>query len=102
MFRASVGGGAAIPTQYRHPLLAAMSGLLAVLPARRARRWSTRSLALAALLMSWDDGPTLLDRFMSARTLLGRRCGGTYQGFAKALARHGAKLVRTCACTWRG
>jgi hypothetical protein len=95
MFRASVGGGAAMSTHYRHPLLAAMSGLLAVLPARRARCWSTRSLALAALLMSWDDGPALLDRFMAARALLGRRCGGTYQGFAKALARHGTKLVGT-------
>jgi len=82
-------------TRYRHPVLAAMSGLLVVLPPRRARRWSALSLALAALLMSWDDGPTLLDRFMSARALLGRRCGGTYQGFAKALARHGAGLVRT-------
>jgi hypothetical protein len=95
MLKASVGGGAASSTRYRHPLLAAMSGLLAVLPARRARRWSALTLALAALLMSWDDGPTLLDRFMAARALLGRGCGGTYQGLAKALARHGAGLVGT-------
>ena len=98
MFRASVGGGAATPTPYRHPLLLAMSTLIApALSARRARRggWSSLTLALVALLMSWDDGPTILDRFTSAHALAGPRRGRTYQGFAKAVGRGGATLVRT-------
>jgi hypothetical protein len=96
MFGASLGGGVAASTRYRHPLVSAMSLLLApVLGARPGRRrgWSERSLALTALLMSLDDGPTLLDRFLAARALLGYRCGRTYQGFAKALERCGAPLV---------
>jgi len=96
MFRASVGGGAASSTRYRHPLVRAMSALLgAALPAGRPRRggWSVLSLVLVALLASWDDGPALLDRFASARALVGRGCAGTYQGFAKALRRQGAALV---------
>lgn len=97
MFRASVGGGAATSTRYRHPLVAAMSLLLAPhLSARTARRggWSALTLALSAILMSWDTGPTLLDRFLAARRLVAVRRGRTYQGFAKALQRHGADLVR--------
>jgi hypothetical protein len=97
MFGASPGGGVAASTRYRHPLLASLSLLLppALAAAARRRGWSARSLALAALLMSLDDGPTLLDRFTAARTLLGGRCGRTYQGFAKALERSGAGLAAT-------
>jgi hypothetical protein len=96
MFGASAGGGVAASTRYRHPLVSSMSLLLAaVLGARPGRRrgWSERSLALTALLMSLDDGPTLLDRFLAARALLGGRCGRTYQGLAKAMERCGAPLV---------
>lgn len=98
MSRASVGGGAATSTPYRHPLLSAMSALIApALTARPARRggWSSLTLALVALLMSWDDGPALIDRFWSAHALAGPRRARTYQGFAKALGRGGAALVRT-------
>ncbi|MBM4108582.1 MAG: transposase, partial [Phycisphaerae bacterium] len=56
------------------------------------------TLALAAILMSWDPAPTLAQRFESVLSVLGaalprrRRTGRTYQGLAKALARRGAAL----------
>lgn len=94
MFKASIGGGAASSSRYRHPLLAAMSILTGVLSLAGPRRrgWSPRCLALTALLMSWSDGPTLADRFSAARAFTGRG-GRSYQGFAKALLRGGIDLV---------
>lgn len=58
-------------------------------------RWTARFLAFVAILMVWDTGHTLGDRFDSARETLGgmfpsrRRVGRTYQGFIKAMHRLG-------------
>lgn len=97
MFRASVGGGAASSTQYRHPLIEAMIGLLRPLaastPARRGG-WSDMPLALCTLLMSWGEQATLADRFLAAHELAGPPRGLTYSGFIKALRRSGA-LIHT-------
>jgi hypothetical protein len=67
-----------------------MTPLLAPLAAGPG--WSALALALGAVLMGWDAGPTLAQRFESARLVLDaalprrRRVGRTYQGFVKALA----------------
>lgn len=65
---------------------------------RSDTRWTGRFLALAAILMAWDSGHTLGDRFDSSReTLSGmfpsrKRVGRTYQGFIKAMLRLGEAL----------
>jgi hypothetical protein len=70
-------------------------------------RWTSLLLALCAILMSWDGGPTLGDRFESARRCLlrwypgRRRPGGSYQGFVAALRRRGPRLVRLLAEHYR-
>ena len=89
MFRASVGGGDASHTVYRHALVRVVSPLLA--PLAIGKGWSALSLALAATLMSWDPAPTLAQRFEAVLALLDaalprrKRVGRTYQGFVKAL-----------------
>jgi hypothetical protein len=102
MLRASVGGGAATSAVYRHPVLAAMSELVPAfaLDGRGPRRvgWTLRWLVAVAVLIALDTAPAITDRFENSRRLLGRsgsgrRPGATYQGFMKALARHGAALV---------
>jgi len=56
-----------------------------------------------AVLIALGNGPTLLDRFLTARSTLdlvlprSRRVGRTYQGFIKALIRCGDPLVRQIA-----
>jgi hypothetical protein len=63
------------------------------------RRWLPRLLTCFAILMAWDSGPTLTDRFASSRLVIHEmfpslpRVGGTYQGFAKAIRRYGARLL---------
>jgi hypothetical protein len=53
-------------------------------------RWTLRNVVFQALLMTFEEGRNLNDRFMNARTcLIGffpgeRRPGKTYQGFIKA------------------
>jgi hypothetical protein len=96
MSEASVGGmDAARVNQYRHPLVRLMIPLMVPLSSVGARAWSPAALALGAVLMSWDPAPTLAQRFESALATLDRalprrrRVGRTYQGFIKALARHG-------------
>ncbi len=95
MFKTSVGGRDAARTMYRHALVRLMSPLLSVLDASPG--WSAFSLALDAILMSWDPAPTLAQRFESTLAVLDaalprrRKVGRTYQGFVKALtARSGA------------
>lgn len=92
MYTTSAGGGAAARCAvYRHPLVRVMIPPLATLAAGAG--WSPLSLALAAVLMSWDAAPTLAQRFAGAVAVLDaalprrRRTGRTYQGFVKALAR---------------
>jgi hypothetical protein len=61
------------------------------LPAARGLRWTPRLIAWAALLMVWEPGSTLAERF--ARTYAAvvavfpgrKRPGQSYQGFLKAL-----------------
>lgn len=106
MFKASDGGGAAarvgaLPRAgvYRHSLVRLISTLLGPLPAGGG--WSMLAVALAGLLMSWDAGPTLAQRFESVLGVLDRalprrrRTGRTYQGFIKALASHAGVLHAT-------
>lgn len=98
MFRSSVGGRDAAPRVYRHTLVSFITPLLGRLAGGAG--WCATSLALAAVLMSWDAGPTLAQRFESALAVLDtalprrRRTGRTYQGFVKALTSHGAALLR--------
>jgi hypothetical protein len=70
--------------------------------------WTPLTCALAALLMGWDPAPTLAQRFESALAVLDaalprrRRTGRTYQGFVKALARHGDAALGTLVAHLRG
>lgn len=56
-------------------------------------------MALAGVLLAWEDAPAITERFDHVRTLLAgalprrRQLGGTYQGLAKALQRHGLGLI---------
>lgn len=51
------------------------------------------------MLLAWEDAPAITERFEHVHELLNhvlprrRELGGTYQGLAKALARHGVTLV---------
>jgi len=99
MYKASVGGGAAARrTVYRHSLVRVISPLLA--PLASGTGWCPLTLAAAATLMSWDAAPTLAQRFEGALAVLDaalprrRRVGRTYQGFVKALSRHGGAALR--------
>ena len=99
MFRASVGGGDASHTVYRHALVRVVSPLLA--PLAIGKGWSALSLALAATLMSWDPAPTLAQRFEAVLALLDaalprrKRVGRTYQGFVKALTPRSEAILGT-------
>jgi hypothetical protein len=95
MIKVSLGGMDAARSVYRHALVRLISPLLAPLAASRGAGWSPRTLAIASVLMGWDAGPTLAQRFESALAVLDaavarrRRVPRTFQGFVKALARHG-------------
>jgi hypothetical protein len=73
--------------------------VLRLLPTDGKTRWTSRLLALCAILMAWSDASTLTDRFDSARRCLvrwypgRRRPGGGYEGFIAALRRRSARLV---------
>ena len=61
-------------------------------------QWSSWLLAMGAVLMAWDDPPSLTARFQSVLATLGqwfprRKLGTTYQGFIKALKTHSALLL---------
>jgi hypothetical protein len=97
MFRASIGGRDAAHRVYRHALVRLMIRLLPTLP--RQGGWSGLNLVLCSVLMSWDPGPTLAQRFESTLGLLDRalprrrRTPRTYQGLVKALAARGCGLT---------
>jgi len=99
MFKASIGGGAAAHTVYRHALTRVITDILG--PLNTAGGWSAASVAIAAILMSWDAGPTLAQRFDSALAVLDAalprrlRTGRTYQGLVKALHRRSDGLLDT-------
>lgn len=50
-------------------------------------------MALCAILIAWDPSATLLDGFEHARGLLRLRRCRSYQGFVKARARWGVRLI---------
>jgi hypothetical protein len=74
---------------------------LATLPGNSALRWTARLLVIAAIVMSWDLGDTLIDRFESALGFLAkafsgrRRAGKTYTGFMAALTKVSDALLAT-------
>jgi hypothetical protein len=66
-----------------------------------------RLLVVCAVLMAWDPGPTLVDRFAAARACVvemfpgRRRPGGTYEGFVAALAKASQGLLDLVAAALR-
>lgn len=96
MLKASLGGGAATSTLYRHPLLAALIPLLGSLARtlpRRAGGWGDLQIILCSLLVSWSDAATMLDRFLAAHDLAGPADACTFTGYSRALRRRGVMLV---------
>lgn len=70
-------------------------------------RWTDRLLVMCAILMAWDPGPTLLDRFEAARQCVvkmfptRRRPGTTYEGFIAALVKVSQGLLDLVASSLR-
>jgi hypothetical protein len=70
-------------------------------------RWTSRMLAMAAVMMAWSGMSGLLDRFAQARAALiamyptRRRPGTSTEGFFKALDLHGQHLLITLCDYWR-
>jgi hypothetical protein len=83
-----------LETNSASPLFSSDAG-----PKRPLRRWADFRLAYMALLMAWDGGVSLTERFGSARACVTemfpslRRVGKTYSGFVNALALSGAVLL---------
>ncbi len=106
MFKSSMGGGVAARSPvYRHALARVIMKVLGPLPVGGG--WSMAALALAAVLMSLDAGPTLAQRFESALMVLDRalprrrRTGRTFQGFVKALMQRSGTLMGVMAARMR-
>jgi hypothetical protein len=84
---------------HRHVVLQFIIPFLAPLGDIRTRSWTPLTVATALILMSWDPAPTLAQRFDAAFGLLRaslprrRRLGRTYQGFVKAMMRHGDEAL---------
>lgn len=103
MYRSSDGGGIAARLKvYRLALVRVLISVLGPLPAGRGSApggWSPVAVALGAILMSLDAGPTLSQRFESSRSVLDaalprrRKVGRTFQGFIRSLSRHSAALL---------
>jgi hypothetical protein len=80
---------------------------LATLPGGRRLRWTDRLLVVCAILIGWEPGLTLTDRFAGARACLvgmfpgRRRPGGTYDGFIAALAARSDALLGVVAAHLR-
>jgi len=72
---------------------------LPILPKSFRQRWTLRLLVMCAILLAWQPGTTLKDRFAEARWQVmqmhpGRRgVGKTYAGFIAALARVSQTLL---------
>jgi hypothetical protein len=70
-------------------------------------RWTSRLLAMTAIFMVWSPCRTLLDRLAEARQAVvriyptRRRPGRSHEGFSKALARHGTRVLEALAVHWR-
>lgn len=106
-------GGSSADKSYRKQLRAAMAlflprqGLPLLTDDGRVR-WSSRLLAMMAILICWDRSGTLLDRFACGRAALvdmydsRRRPGSCAEGFFKALTDRSATLLATLCVFWRG
>src|SRR5205823_5734702 len=70
-------------------------------------RWTSRLLAMTAILVAWSPSPTLLDRFAQARSAVvdiyrtRRRPGGSVEGLFKALANHSQAVLSVLCEHWR-
>lgn len=70
-------------------------------------RWTSRLLAMLAILMAWSPSRTLLDRFAGARETLvdiyrtRRRPGSSAEGFFKALTGPGVSVLAVLCDHWR-
>jgi len=70
-------------------------------------RWTSRLLAMAAILMTWSPSATLTDRFALARAALvdiyrtRRRPGSGLEGFFKALTGPGVAVLAMLCEHWR-
>lgn len=70
-------------------------------------RWTSRLLAMTAILVAWSPSPTLLDRFAQARSAVvdmyrtRRRPGGSVEGLFKALANHSHSVLSVLCEHWR-
>jgi hypothetical protein len=104
--------GSSVESSYKHELGEAMSAFLPhrglpLLCADKRVRWTSRMLAVGAVLMAWSGAATLLDRFIQARAALvamyptRRRPGDTPEGFVKALEAHGQDVLATLSDYWR-
>lgn len=73
----------------------------------RRVRWTSRMLAMAAVMIAWSGMSTVLDRFTQARAALiamyptRRRPGASTEGFFKALDLHGENLLLSLCDYWR-
>ena len=98
--------GSSVEASYKHVRGPAMSAFLPhrglpLLCLERRVRWSSRMLAVGAVLMAFSGAGALVDRFIQARAALvamyptRRRPGATPEGFIKALEEHGQHLLAT-------
>lgn len=99
-----IGGGTSA-LKYRHPLISSISPFLACLQdmpdpvAKRRVRWTPMAASMAAVLMAWDRGCPLCERFEDAQACMttdfARRTqvGKTYNGLVKALERQAPQVL---------
>src|SRR5438045_814932 len=72
---------------------------LPILPKDLRQRWTLRLLVMCAVLLAWQPGVTLKDRFAEVRWQViqmhpgRRRIGKSYHGFIAALAKVSAALL---------
>lgn len=100
----------AVPGVYRPVVLEAMKKFLSPEFFRGqlsgCRLWLGWELAVAAVLLAWESGGSLAQRFVTARLVLRqwwpkKPLGGTYQGYIKALVRWSPRLLEMVATHWR-
>lgn len=105
-------GGPPAAESYRTQLLEAISRFLPhqglpLLSGDDRVRWTSRMLAMVAMLMAWSSSATLLDRFAEARETVvemyptRRRPGGTVEGLFKALVGQGVAVLAVLCEYWR-
>jgi hypothetical protein len=84
-----------------------LASLFSDLPGRAGARWDPKRLCYQAILMAFDPGGTLQDRFEDVHHYIGwlfpkiRRVGRTYKGYAQALRRLSGNLLQRLAVSFR-